>query len=211
MRDLQRWHGRGRGRGSNINGVADRVEDAASSHSGSSFYAEVADIGRRRDRLFVQLRNHPRSRWKVQQMFSAQVRRTAQLLPVSWRCGCGRRHQSRFVEPVQFGWSLNREQRNGEQQAQSEGLHGKGGERSSSPAGRLVPRAFECVEHVVFLRNGPVTPTDTCGLRFDPEPQGRRTKKKTASARGLQEMTWNWNSPSGVVTVSAECSWAQRV
>src|SRR5258708_24741724 len=133
---------------SNVNRVADRVEDSASARAGSSVHAEIAYIRRRRNRLFAQVCDGVWNRWGLQQLSIADVRGMNPPLSSRWRRGRRRWHENRrFVEPLQLGGSLSHEEGNQQQQTQSKALHGEGYERGPSPTGREVPGAFPCAAH----------------------------------------------------------------
>src|SRR5450631_2972764 len=147
-----------RRRWSNLYRRADRVYDSPPTRAGSSIHTvDIVEIRRRRNRLVVQKDNGVwNSRGLLQSL--GDIRRMNRPLPwSSRRCRCRRWRDDRPFEPLQLGWSLNREERNSEQQAQSTSLHGEGCERGPSPTARLVPVAFECAEHLVSSETGPLS------------------------------------------------------
>ena len=124
MGDFERMGGHRRRWWSDINRrVADSAGDSAPRCTNSAGDADAVEIGGGANLRFVQVRDPWWNRCNRQQVLATEVRRMSRMLSGGWWRGGGRWRENRRVEPLQPGWSLNREQGDREHRRRGDWSH----------------------------------------------------------------------------------------
>lgn len=200
------WHRRWRRR-RNLGVVANRVPNGSSSRAANARSSgNSVDVGCRSDRRLIENRDAVRNRRRLHDVFARQIRRALDWMAFARgllrRRSSHRRFQKvRSLDQVQFRRALDPDERHEQQQAQRHGLTSEGCERGPASTGRVIPGAFERVEHDVLRTRARCSKRHllarNCSSRFDKWP-----RKK--AARGA---AFSGTKMTGAVSLFTAC-WA---